>query len=99
MIPKTKLRVRQAAAAGFLLGIVAFANGWPFAVPEEQLAASRAAHEEWSQRHHVDIVHGRASTAGPPPKVEPRTSGIPALMVLGFLFMAFSIVAFIQTFM
>lgn len=99
MMPKTKTRLRQAAAAGFLLGVVTFASGWPFAVPEEQLAVAQAAYDKWSQHHHADIVRGRPSTAGPAPKVEPRTAGSPALMVIGFLFMAFAIVASIQTLM
>lgn len=94
-----KQRVRLAATLCLLIGAAIFVSAQPTRLPEEQVAAARAAYQEWVARQTDDAVHGRLSSAGPAPKVETHTKTSPALTLLGFFVCAISIVTFIQTFM
>jgi len=93
-----KKRVRLVGAIGALVGSVIFISGLPSRLPTEQVAAARAAHQEWAQRHNADVVRGRPSSAGAPPEVETHTRGMPVVITLGFVIAAISAVAFIQSF-
>jgi hypothetical protein len=93
----SKTRRRLLAAVILLAGAAVFASGQPRRLPEEQVAAAKAAYEEWSQRQRADILVGRRSSAGAAPVVEVHTKGSLPLVLLGFAIMGAAIAVFITS--
>lgn len=93
----TRKRLRWSAAPCLALGVLLFILALPSKPPPEAVAVAEEKMAEWQARRHNDVVHGRASAAGPRPEEPPNPQISPVLVVLSFIVCMVAVAMFFMT--